>query len=215
VLGLINYFFMLRTLDGIGSPPDEKPVRWGALGAILGGSVLTLFVVAFALQHNDIARLCVWIAGLAILAVFAWLIFRSAASERSGLIAALILTAQIILFFIFYNQMQTSLTLFALRNVDWDQTVFGMHLFSWQPGQYQALNAIRIMLLSAPLAWTYTHLGKTNRDLPIAPGTRSDSRSSPSASSSSDSAVQRRSRARCPRGSWSGDTASIRSANCW
>lgn len=168
VLGMINYFYMLRTLDGIGSPPDEQPVRWGALATIIGGGVLTLFAVAFVLQHNDIARLCVWIAGIAILAIFIYLIVKSVASERSGLIAALILTAQIILFFIFYNQMQTSLTLFALRNVDWNQSVFGLHLFSWQPGQYQALNAIWIMLLSAPLAWTYTHLGKTNRDLPIA-----------------------------------------------
>ncbi|MEO7432039.1 MAG: oligopeptide:H+ symporter [Dokdonella sp.] len=168
VLGLVNYFLMLRTLDGIGSAPDEKPVRWGALGAILGAGVASLFLVAFILQHNEIARLCVWIAGLVILAIFAWLIVKSAAGERSGLIAALILIAQIMLFFIFYNQMQTSLTLFALRNVDWNQTLFGVHLFSWQPGQYQALNAIWIMLLSAPLAWTYTHLGKTNRDLPIA-----------------------------------------------
>ncbi len=43
-----------------------------------------------------------------------------------------------------------------------------MTLFTWSPGQYQALNPIWIMLLSPILAWAYTHFGKTGRDLPIA-----------------------------------------------
>ncbi|MGH8174235.1 MAG: MFS transporter, partial [Rhodanobacteraceae bacterium] len=59
-------------------------------------------------------------------------------------------------------------TLFALRNVDLDQHLFGMTLWTWSPGQYQALNPIWIMLLSPLLAWAYTHFGKTGRDLPIA-----------------------------------------------
>src|SRR6185437_7996433 len=75
---------------------------------------------------------------------------------------------QTILFFIFYQQMSTSLTLFALRNVDWNQSLFGTHLFSWQPAQYQALNPIWIMVLSPILAYVYTRQGKKGRDLPIA-----------------------------------------------
>jgi POT family proton-dependent oligopeptide transporter len=64
--------------------------------------------------------------------------------------------------------MSTSLTLFALRNVDLDQHLFGSTLWTWSPGQYQALNPIWIMLLSPILAWAYTHFGRTGRDLPIA-----------------------------------------------
>ncbi|MGH8377442.1 MAG: MFS transporter, partial [Gammaproteobacteria bacterium] len=67
-----------------------------------------------------------------------------------------------------YQQMSTSLTLFALRNVDWNQTLFGLRLFSWQPAQYQALNPIWIMLLSPILAFAYAHFGKRGKDLPIA-----------------------------------------------
>ena len=48
------------------------------------------------------------------------------------------------------------------------QHLFGCTLFTWSPGQYQALNPIWIMLLSPLLAWAYTHFGKTGRDLPIA-----------------------------------------------
>ena len=168
VLGLINYVFMHRTLAHIGSKPDDEPIQWGKLGAVLGGGVVVLFSVAVVLQHREVAVWLVYIAGVVILGIFAYLISISTKSERSGLIAVLILTAQTILFFIFYQQMSTSLTLFALRNVDWNQTLFGAHLFTWQPAQYQALNPIWIMLMSPLLAWAYTRMGKGKGDLSIA-----------------------------------------------
>jgi len=96
------------------------------------------------------------------------MITTGSSGERAGLLAALVLMVETLLFFIFYGQMSTSLTLFALRNVDLDQHLFGATLWTWSPGQYQALNPIWIMLLSPILAWAYTHFGKTGRDLPIA-----------------------------------------------
>jgi proton-dependent oligopeptide transporter, POT family len=168
ILGIINYAFMAKTLSHIGSLPDDEPVRKDRLAMVLGGGVIALFAVAFVVQHLWIANLCVYAAGILILGIFAYMIFKGERSERSGMIAALVLTAQTILFFIFYQQMSTSLTLFALRNVDWNQSLFGMQLFAWSPAQYQALNPLWIMLLSPVLAWTYTHLGKSGRDLPIA-----------------------------------------------
>ena len=168
VLGLINYAMLLRTLDHVGSPPDAKPVRWDRLAIVLGIAFAAVFVVAYIIQHREIARACVYLAAIVTLGIFAWMIATGARSERAGLIAALVLIAEILLFFIFYQQMSTSLTLFALRNVDLDQRLFGTTLFTWSPGQYQALNPIWIMLLSPVLAWLYTHLGKSGRDLPIA-----------------------------------------------
>ncbi len=168
ILGLINYLFMVRTLKGIGSLPDEKPVRWDLLAMVLGVGFVLVFAVAFVIQHREIAVACVYIAGALILGIFGYMIATGAKSERAGLVAALILVAETLLFFIFYQQMSTSLTLFALRNVDWNQNLFGMTLFAWSPAQYQALNPIWIMLLSPILAWAYTHFGKTGRDLPIA-----------------------------------------------
>jgi POT family proton-dependent oligopeptide transporter len=89
-------------------------------------------------------------------------------SERAGLVAALILTAQVILFFVFYVQMSTSLTLFALRNVDPRFSLFGATLFTWSAAQFQALNPIWIMLLSPLLALLYTRLAKRGKDVPVA-----------------------------------------------
>jgi proton-dependent oligopeptide transporter, POT family len=168
VLGLINYAVMIRSLRGVGSVPDEMPVRWDRLAMVLGVGLVSVFVVAFVVQHQAISDWSMWIAGLVVLGIFGWMIVNGSRSERAGLLAALVLMIETLLFFIFYGQMSTSLTLFALRNVNLDWTFLGFAMPTWSPGQYQALNPIWIMLLSPILAWSYTHFGKTGRDLPIA-----------------------------------------------
>jgi POT family proton-dependent oligopeptide transporter len=167
-LGLANYALLRRTLDGVGSAPDERPVRWQALAVVLAAAVALVFAVAAVLQHRELAVALVYAACVAVLGIFGWLIARGAPSERAGLVAALVLTLQVVLYFIFYQQMTTSLTLFALRNVDWDQTLFGMHLFTWIPAQYQVLDPIWIFILGPLLATLYTRLGRAGRDPSIA-----------------------------------------------
>jgi POT family proton-dependent oligopeptide transporter len=168
LLGLINYVLMVRTLKGIGSAVDEQPVRWDRLGIVLGIGFACVFVVAFVVQHKEVTDLVMWIAGLVVLGIFGYMMANGSSGERAGLIAALVLMVETLLFFIFYGQMSTSLTLFALRNVNLDWNFLGFAMPTWSPGQYQALNPIWIMLLSPVLAFAYTHFGKTGRDLPIA-----------------------------------------------
>jgi POT family proton-dependent oligopeptide transporter len=84
------------------------------------------------------------------------------------LIAALLLVAQTIFFFIFYQQMSTSLNLFAQRNVDLNFSLFGWHLFTWIPEQYQNLNSIWIVVLSPVLVLIYNSLGRLGKDPSIA-----------------------------------------------
>src|SRR5574340_864892 len=96
------------------------------------------------------------------------LIRSSHRDERAGLTAALVLTVQTIFFFIFYQQMSTSLNLFAQRNVDWSFGIFGIHLWTWKPAQFQAFNPIWIMVLSPILAFIYTHFGKRGKYLSVA-----------------------------------------------
>src|SRR6202034_3357876 len=88
--------------------------------------------------------------------------------ERAGLIAALLLVAQTIFFFIFYQQMSTSLNLFAQNNVDLNFSIFGWQLFKWIPEQYQNLNSIWIVLLSPVLVFIYNTLGRSGKDPSIA-----------------------------------------------
>ncbi len=168
LLGLANYALMSRTLAHIGSEPDERPMHWGKLGVVLAGGVLAVFASAYILQHEGVARAFVYVAGLVVIGIFAYLISTSQRSERAGLIAALVLTVQTVFYFIFYQQMSTSLNLFALRNVNPAFEVFGVHLWDWSPAQFQAFNPIWIFILSPILAWAYTKAGKANKDLSIA-----------------------------------------------
>jgi POT family proton-dependent oligopeptide transporter len=168
VLGLLNVMLMRATIAHVGSLPDERPLQVGKLLAVLAGGVVVVFGSAMILENQALARAFVYVAGLVVLGIFVHLIRKSEPSERAGLIAALVLTLQTVFFFIFYQQMSTSLSLFALRNVDLDFTAFGAHLWTWSPAQFQALNAIWIMVLSPVLAWAYSSAGRSGKDLSIA-----------------------------------------------
>jgi POT family proton-dependent oligopeptide transporter len=168
VLGLVNYTVMRASLAHIGSEPDTRPVALGNVGAVLAVGTAAVFAAAYILQHEAVARIFVYAAGLAVLGIFAYLISTGRRAERAGLVAALILTVQTVFYFIFYQQMSTSLNLFALRNVDPAFNVLGVHLWDWSPAQFQAFNPIWIFVLSPILAWAYTAAGRRDKDVSIA-----------------------------------------------
>jgi POT family proton-dependent oligopeptide transporter len=168
VIGLFNVLLMRATIAHVGSLPDDRPLQVGKLLAVLGGGLVVVAGSAVILESQALARAFVYLAGIVVLGIFMHLIRKSEPSERAGLIAALVLILQTVFFFIFYQQMSTSLSLFALRNVDLDFTVFGAHLWTWSPAQFQALNAIWIMVLSPVLAWAYSSAGRSGKDLSIA-----------------------------------------------
>ncbi|HET6631889.1 MAG TPA: oligopeptide:H+ symporter [Rhodanobacteraceae bacterium] len=168
LVGLANYMMMRNTMRAIGSEPDHHPVSLPKLGAVLGLGLVAVFISAWILQYEMVARVFVYVAGAAVLGIFVYLISNSARSERAGMVAALVLTIQTVFFFIFYQQMSTSLSLFALRNVDPAFNIFGLHLWDWKPAQFQALNPIWIFILSPLLAVLYTRAGRSGKDLSIA-----------------------------------------------
>ena len=168
VIGMINYGLMSRFMAGLGSPPDATPVKPMRLAAVLGGAALIVIAAVLILQSETVARVCVYIAGVVILGIFVKLIASSRRDERAGLIAAFVLVVQTVFFFIFYQQMSTSLNLFAQRNVNLEFSIFGFHLFTWIPEQYQNLNAVWIVLLSPVLVFIYNSLGRLGKDPSIA-----------------------------------------------
>ncbi len=162
LLGLLNYFFMRRFLAHAGSKPDFEPLGVGRLVLVLVGIAVATVCVTFIIQNRDVARGVVALAFVGMVVIFGLMMKRGSERERKGLWAVIILTSEAMLFFIFYQQMSTSLTLFSLRNVDLD-------LFGYQvpAGQVQALNPIWIFILSPPLAWLYNRLGKKGDDFHI------------------------------------------------
>lgn len=168
IVGVLNCLARYGTLVRIGSVPDDKPLHRQRLGMVLLAGAAIAWATVFILQHKTLAVACVYAAAAAIVAIFAFMTLSCERAERAGLVAAFVLVLQSILFFVFYQQMSTSLTLFALRNVDPALSVAGTTLLSWSPAQFQALNPIWIMLMSPLLAGLYTRLGRTGRDVGVA-----------------------------------------------
>jgi proton-dependent oligopeptide transporter, POT family len=168
IVGLLNYQLRIHSVAHIGSPTDEQRPRLRSLALLVAGAAGVVLISVLILQSEAVARICVYLAGAVTLVVFIRLIATSERSERAGMIAAFILVIQTIFFFIFYQQMSTSLNLFAQRNVNLDFRLFGWHLFTWIPEQFQNLNAVWIVVLSPVLVVIYNTLGRFHKDLPIA-----------------------------------------------
>ncbi|HEU4617893.1 MAG TPA: oligopeptide:H+ symporter [Gammaproteobacteria bacterium] len=163
VIGIAQFRLQRRLVAHIGSAPDFEPLRLERLAAVIGGTIALSAVIAFIVQHIAVARAIVWLSGVVLLGIFALLISRGGKSERSGLYAMLVLTAQTMLFFIFYQQMSTSLTLFAVHNVTLDFLGYAV-----PPEQFQVLNPFWIAVFSPVLAVLYARLGRRGRDLSVA-----------------------------------------------
>ncbi|MGH8118787.1 MAG: peptide MFS transporter [Rhodanobacteraceae bacterium] len=168
LVGLGNYMVMRHTLHHIGSEPDHQPFKFWKLLAVIAGGIVVVFISTVILKYTSVARVFVYVAGACVAAIFLWLISRTRHKERAGIIIALVLVIETVFFFIFYQQMSTSLNLFALRNVDPNFQIFGMRLFAWDPAQFQALNPIWIFILSPILAVIYARAAKRGKDLSIA-----------------------------------------------
>ncbi len=161
-LGLLNYFFMRRHLSHVGSEPDFRPIHWYKAGCVAIGAITAVILMAYVIQHTVVATVLVAVAGVIVLGIFAYMIARGEKTERNGVIVCLVLTLETIAFFVFYQQMSTSLTLFALRNVEhhW----LGIPI---EPAQFQVLDPLWIVIASPVLAWLYNYFGRKQADLTI------------------------------------------------
>lgn len=163
VFGVIQFMIQAKYLKHVGSDPDFAPVNWKRIiGVVLLMAVLAV-VLGGVIQHLAIANWVVRLTGIGLTGFFIYLLVKASSAERSGLIAMVILTVQTIVFFIFYQQMSTSLTLFAQRNVD--LVLGGYHI---PPEQFQVLNPFWIAIMSPILAMLYTKLSAKDKDPSIA-----------------------------------------------
>lgn len=166
IIGIANLMVARHTLRQVTSKQDRHPVPLKHWIVILGIAVLLVAFSTIILSYTTLAALVVYALALLVLITFIVLIIREPSSIRAGLIITSILTLQTMLFFIFYQQMFTSLNLFALHNIDLNASLFGIHLWYWSPAQFQALDPLWIMILSPVLAWGYTALERRRLGLP-------------------------------------------------
>lgn len=161
-VAIVNFLIWHRTLGTVGSDPDFRPVefKWLLLAVGIAGAIAT--VSAIMLKHIMVAHEILFLALGVVVVLFIREVYRASAEERPNMLVCLVLIVEAVVFFVLYQQMPTSLNLFALRNVD--PHVLGIPV---EPASFQALNPFWIMIASPVLAWVYAWLGETGHDLSL------------------------------------------------
>lgn len=153
LLGTANYFMRRQSVAHLDIPLDRKPVSWRMWMMVLSGIVLVTLLSAWLLQHVLVARTLGWVAVAAALMVYSHIMRQEEAASRRKMLVALVLMLEAQVFFVLYQQMPTSLNLFAVNNVV--PVLFGISI---DPQSFQGLNPLWIILLSPVLAHGYARL---------------------------------------------------------
>lgn len=162
VAALINFYLGKFCIKQVGAKPDFKPINYLHLVLVIIGLLLAIFITHFILLHLQIAYICLAIITLYLIGKFYHEINKASKPVKGKMIVACVLMIEATFFFILYQQMPTSLNLFALYNVK--ASLFN---YSIDPKSLQALNTAWIVIASPILAWYYQYLQNKGRNFPI------------------------------------------------
>jgi len=157
-LGLLNYGAFRRYLRAYGTAPDFKKLHVRKLLAVIAISLAIAFLLSDVIRYRLAAIGVIWFFVLLLIYVFVHLSLTGKRHERSRVIACIIFIVMASVWSIYNQQIYTSITLFALRNVE-------HHILSIpvSAAQFQDLNQFWLILLAFPLAWLYQRMDKTKR----------------------------------------------------
>lgn len=157
-LGLLNYGLFRNYLRPYGAEPDFKPLRASRLAAVIALSLPIVALLSEVIRHRAAAVTVVGLFAVLLIYIFAHLLLTGERSGRNRVIACIVFTLISIVWAVYNQQIYTSLTLFALRNVR--HSLLGLHV---APAQFQDLNQFWLVVLAMPLAWLYGRMAKTRR----------------------------------------------------
>lgn len=162
-VGLLQYGVFRRYLRPYGTTPDFETLHWPKMMPVIAGSLLLAYLLSEIIRYRTAGLVLVWFLFGLMGYIFAHLFITSEKQERARVTACIIFTVMSIIWAIYNQQIYTSLTLFALRNVR--HSLLGIHV---APAQFQDLNEFWLILLALPLARFYDWMSKTRRgDLSI------------------------------------------------
>ena len=149
-IAALNFARHFRLYDNVASQQDHLPLNFTRLLQLITYFVSVYLFTLYAYHHLAIASII--ISSGCILGI-SWFFVKTQhlppeARYKQLLAAWLILEA--IVFFVIYNQMNSTLVVLAQSNSD--SLLFGLHI---SPAQYQMLNPLIIIALGIPLPWFY------------------------------------------------------------
>ncbi|MET0794673.1 MAG: peptide MFS transporter [Polyangiaceae bacterium] len=166
LLGLVVFLRAQPLLAGLADPP---PRRAGAAAALLGFSAETWLylgallgvVAAWQLEQHAalVGTLLIVFGAVVLLGLIAYLLRLPDKVGRERLAVALLLTLVSVVFWSFFEQTGTSMSLFTDRNVD-------RSLFGWQipTSQFQSVNSLFILLFAPGFGALWLYLARRKRE---------------------------------------------------
>ncbi|MHC5062508.1 MAG: peptide MFS transporter [Planctomycetota bacterium] len=158
LLGLFTFGIGKHRLQGHGEPPNPQTFARNTGLIVLCGLAL-IPVVYTLLSQNQIVEYVLEAAVVIVLGSLLLTAFKSEKTAREKLFVLLILWVFHSMFWMFFEQAGTSLTLFAARNID-RETVFGTFPAAW--GQF--FNPFFILTFGSLFTWLWLRLGRMGRD---------------------------------------------------
>ncbi|MBR9726928.1 peptide MFS transporter [Shewanella intestini] len=154
-LAALNFAYRYRMFDSVVDDIDKQPLtlkKWGMLGAyILILSGLTLMVYL----NPAVSSYVIGVGCTLGLSIFLYRTLQLHGDALTKQLVAVILIFVAIIFFVMYNQMNTTMVLFAKNNSD--LTMFGFHV---NATNYQMVNPLSILVLGTLLPRFYRRFHK-------------------------------------------------------
>jgi POT family proton-dependent oligopeptide transporter len=157
-LALLNYRLFGEHLRPYGAEPDFEPLRPGIFAALIAASLPIAGLLSQVIRYPAATLAVVGLSALLLVFIFTHLLRTCERGARNRVTACGVFTLISIIWAVYNQQIYTSLTLFALRNVR--HSLLGLRV---APAQYQDLNQFWLMVLAAPLAWLYVRKARTRR----------------------------------------------------
>ncbi|BCA96955.1 MFS transporter [Legionella antarctica] len=155
VIGLANYWFQHQHVAHINTLADKRIISLPYWIVVLAGVFVFTELAAYLLQHVMLAKNLLWVITFIVVSIYAYLMRKECKASYMRMLVAFALMLEAVIFFTLYQQMPTSINLFAVNNVI--PTFFGITI---DAQSFQALNPIWIILMSPVLAYVY---GKLNQ----------------------------------------------------
>ncbi len=160
LLGVITFGTKSCTdaLHGHGNPPDEARMK-RTFPIILVGSLLAIIPVYFMLQHSAVVGVLLGATAIVVITSLLWVAFHETKEQRNKIFALIVLVLFNPIFWAFFEQAGSSLTLYADRNLD--RSIMGWEMPSSWP---QNFNALFIITLAPAFAALWIWLGKKGKE---------------------------------------------------
>lgn len=155
IIGIANYWYQRQYVAEINTDADKRKITLVNWIVVLLGVVSFTEIAAYLLQHVMIAKNLLWFITGLVVVYYGYLMKRENKTSLMKMLVALALMVEAVIFFTLYQQMPTSLNLFAVNNV-----IPNFLGFTIDAQAFQALNPIWIVLMSPILAYFYGRLNK-------------------------------------------------------